>query len=90
MPSTRVYVLGLCELVVKDSSDILRLIEQGNAVRRVAATNMNEQSSRSHSVFIIKIERKTTSQLAGGVTRELLVKAKLNLIGDECISIWLY
>ena len=41
---------------------------------------MNEQSSRSHSCFIVKIERKLTTELADGVTREQLVKAKLNLV----------
>lgn len=58
----------------------MRLIAQGNTVRRVAATNMNEQSSRSHSVFTIKIEQKKTSVLETGVSRETLTKAKLNLV----------
>ncbi len=66
--------------IVRDAGDLMRLIDQGNAVRKVAATNMNEQSSRSHSCFTIKIEKKTTSELAGGVTRETIVKAKLNLV----------
>jgi hypothetical protein len=38
-----IFVEGLAELVVKDSKELLRLIYQGNAVRRVAATNMNDQ-----------------------------------------------
>jgi len=79
-PDNGIYVEGLCELVVRDSADVQRLIDQGNTVRRVAATNMNEQSSRSHSCFTIKIERKTTTNLIGGVTREQICKAKLNLV----------
>lgn len=58
----------------------MRLIYQGNAVRRVAATKMNDNSSRSHSVFTIKIEQKTVTELASGVTREQTVKAKVNLV----------
>ena len=58
----------------------MKLIEQGNTVRRVAATNMNEQSSRSHSCFTLKIERKTSTELENGATKEQLVKAKLNLV----------
>ena len=77
---TGIYVEGLCELIVKDAEDMMRLIEQGNTVRRVAATNMNEQSSRSHSCFTIKIEQKTSQDLGGGVTQERLIKAKLNLV----------
>ena len=79
-PDQGIYVEGLCELIVKDAMSISRLIDQGNTVRRVAATNMNEQSSRSHSVFTIKVEQKTNTELEGGVTREQIVKAKLNLV----------
>jgi hypothetical protein len=79
-PKHGIYVEDLCELVVRDSKDLLKLIYQGNAVRRVAATKMNEESSRSHSVFTIKIEQQTVTELAGGVTREQTVKAKLNLV----------
>lgn len=53
----------LCELVVHSEADVLTLIEQGGAVRKVASTNMNERSSRSHSCFTIKVQiRKTTYQ----------------------------
>ncbi|CAE7381686.1 KRP85 [Symbiodinium microadriaticum] len=79
-PKTGIFVKDLCELIVKDSSDLMRLIEQGNTVRRVAATQMNEQSSRSHSCFTIKVEQKLTTELSGGVTREQVVSAKLNLV----------
>jgi hypothetical protein len=43
-----IYVEDLCELVVHGAPDVLKLIEQGNTVRRVAATKMNDQSSRYH------------------------------------------
>ena len=49
--------------VVKEPEAVLQLIEQGNAVRRVAATQMNDTSSRSHSVFTIKIEQRTQAEL---------------------------
>lgn len=75
-----IYVEDLCELVVHGAQDVLKLIEQGNTVRRVAATKMNDQSSRSHSCFTIKIEQKTTLALDNGKTRETTVKAKLNLV----------
>lgn len=58
----------------------MRLLEQGNTVRRVAATNMNEQSSRSHSCFTIKIQKKTITELDGGITREQLLSARINLV----------
>lgn len=41
---------------MKSEADVLTLIEQGGAVRKVASTNMNERSSRSHSCFTIKVK----------------------------------
>ncbi|KAL6211433.1 hypothetical protein ACLB2K_016659 [Fragaria x ananassa] len=51
-----VYVENLSEFEVHTVSDILRLLIQGSSNRRVAATNMNRESSRSHSVFTCVIE----------------------------------
>ncbi|KAL8205203.1 hypothetical protein R6Q57_008754 [Mikania cordata] len=51
-----VYVENLTEYEVYSVGDILKLLSQGSANRRVAATNMNRESSRSHSVFTCVIE----------------------------------
>ncbi|GJS01767.1 kinesin-like protein KIN-12D [Tanacetum coccineum] len=51
-----VYVENLTEFEVHTVGDILKLLSQGSANRRVAATNMNRESSRSHSVFTCVIE----------------------------------
>ncbi|XP_057966007.1 kinesin-like protein KIN-12F [Malania oleifera] len=53
-----VYVENLSEIEVWTVSDILRLLAQGSSNRKVAATNMNRESSRSHSVFTCVIESK--------------------------------
>mmetsp|Transcript_20554 Transcript_20554/g.28323 ORF Transcript_20554/g.28323 Transcript_20554/m.28323 type:complete len:818 (-) Transcript_20554:135-2588(-) len=79
-PDQGIFVEGLCELIVRDSKELLRLIYQGNAVRRVASTNMNDQSSRSHSVFTIKIEQRTSTAIENGLTKEHMIKAKMNLV----------
>jgi kinesin family protein 3/17 len=42
--------------VVKQPEDMLKVFEEGNLSRHVGATNMNEHSSRSHSVFTITVE----------------------------------
>ena len=75
-----IYVEDLCELIVKTPQEILDLIDQGNTLRHVAATNMNAESSRSHSCFTIKVEQKTTTQLGAGKERNNVVTAKLNLV----------
>ncbi|KAK4258730.1 hypothetical protein QN277_005145 [Acacia crassicarpa] len=51
-----VYVENLSEFEVHTVSDIIRLLTQGSANRKVAATNMNRESSRSHCVFTCVIE----------------------------------
>ncbi|XP_058069283.1 kinesin-like protein KIN-12D [Magnolia sinica] len=51
-----VYVENLTEFEVETVNDILKLLIQGAANRKVAATNMNRESSRSHSVFTCVIE----------------------------------
>uniref|UniRef100_A0A8C1ZXA1 Kinesin family member 13Ba n=1 Tax=Cyprinus carpio TaxID=7962 RepID=A0A8C1ZXA1_CYPCA len=47
------YVDGLSRLAVEGYKDIESLMSEGNKSRTVAATNMNEESSRSHAVFKI-------------------------------------
>ncbi|KAF3778002.1 Phragmoplast orienting kinesin-1 [Nymphaea thermarum] len=51
-----VYVENLRELEVETVKDVLDLLFQGTANRKVAATSMNSESSRSHSVFTCVIE----------------------------------
>lgn len=53
---TGVYVKDLSTFVVKTPKDLMDVFAEGNANRHVGATNMNEESSRSHSVFTITIE----------------------------------
>ena len=40
-------------LLVSSFADVARIMDQGNRARTVAATAMNEQSSRSHAIFFI-------------------------------------
>ncbi|CAK9153119.1 unnamed protein product, partial [Ilex paraguariensis] len=51
-----VYVENLSEFEVQTVGDILKLLSQGSSNRKVAATNMNRESSRSHSVLTCVIE----------------------------------
>jgi kinesin family protein 1 len=57
-PSTGPYVEDLAKLVVSSFSEIENLMDEGNKARTVAATNMNETSSRSHAVFTLTLTQK--------------------------------
>ncbi|KAI9197000.1 hypothetical protein LWI28_028928 [Acer negundo] len=70
-----VYVENLKEIEVTSARDVIHQLIQGAANRKVAATNMNLASSRSHSVFTCIIESKWESQ---GVIHHRF--ARLNLV----------
>ena len=55
-PDTGVYVKDLQSFVTKSIKEIEHVMNVGNNNRAVGSTNMNEQSSRSHAIFIIYIE----------------------------------
>ncbi|TKY87059.1 hypothetical protein EX895_003736 [Sporisorium graminicola] len=57
-PSLGPYVEDLSKLVVSSFRDVESLQDEGNKARTVAATNMNETSSRSHAVFTLVLTQK--------------------------------
>lgn len=77
------YVEDLQKLAVTTYEDIHNLIDEGNKARTVAATNMNETSSRSHAVFTIVLTQRrndtTTSLSSERVSKISLV----DLAGSE-------
>ncbi|XP_030605258.1 kinesin-like protein KIF13A isoform X1 [Archocentrus centrarchus] len=80
------YVDGLSQLAVTNFEDIEVLMSEGNKSRTVAATNMNEESSRSHAVFSI-IVTQTLYDLQSGNSGEKVSKMSLvDLAGSERVS----
>uniref|UniRef100_A0AAR2LTZ8 Kinesin motor domain-containing protein n=1 Tax=Pygocentrus nattereri TaxID=42514 RepID=A0AAR2LTZ8_PYGNA len=80
------YVDGLSQLAVTNFEDIESLMSEGNKSRTVAATNMNEESSRSHAVFSIIITQ-TLYDLQSGNSGEKVSKVSLvDLAGSERVS----
>ena len=53
-----VYIGDVTETYVSCESEVYQLMKIGTSNRSVTATNMNEQSSRSHSIFILSITQK--------------------------------
>uniref|UniRef100_A0A9J8CWR6 plus-end-directed kinesin ATPase n=1 Tax=Cyprinus carpio carpio TaxID=630221 RepID=A0A9J8CWR6_CYPCA len=77
------YVEDLSKLAVTSYTDIADLMDAGNKARTVAATNMNETSSRSHAVFtIVFTQRKYDSET--DLSTEKVSKISLvDLAGSE-------
>ncbi len=53
-----VFVGGLKEEVVVSTEHVLSIIATGEAHRHMGATDYNEKSSRSHTIFIMVVESK--------------------------------
>ncbi|XP_042188164.1 kinesin-like protein KIF13A isoform X3 [Callorhinchus milii] len=80
------YVDGLSQLAVTGFEDIESLMSEGNKSRTVAATNMNEESSRSHAVFNI-ILTQTLYDVQSSTSGEKVSKLSLvDLAGSERVS----
>ncbi|XP_070491501.1 kinesin-like protein unc-104 isoform X2 [Chironomus tepperi] len=82
-PALGPYVEDLSKLAVTSYEDIHDLIDEGNKARTVAATNMNETSSRSHAVFTIFFTQ-TRQDSMTDLTAEKVSKISLvDLAGSE-------
>ncbi|RYP72903.1 hypothetical protein DL771_003941 [Monosporascus sp. 5C6A] len=76
-PSTGPYVEDLAKLVVNSFQEIENLMDEGNKARTVAATNMNETSSRSHAVFTLMLTQK---KYDAETKMEMEKQAKISLV----------
>jgi kinesin family protein 5 len=77
-----IYIEGLSEHYVASDDEVLELMEIGSENRSTAATNMNEHSSRSHSIFIMTIHQNNIKEFSAKTGKLYLV----DLAGSEKIS----
>ncbi|XP_045550354.1 kinesin-1 heavy chain isoform X3 [Salmo salar] len=76
------YVKGCTERFVCSPEEVMDTIDEGKSNRHVAVTNMNEHSSRSHSIFQINVKQENTAT-------EQKLSGKLYLVdlaGSEKVS----
>ncbi|XP_030745342.1 kinesin-like protein unc-104 isoform X3 [Sitophilus oryzae] len=77
------YVEDLSKLAVTSYQDIYDLIDEGNKARTVAATNMNETSSRSHAVFTIFFTQQRLDETTQLTTEKVSKISLVDLAGSE-------
>ncbi|XP_064194968.1 kinesin-like protein KIF1A isoform X14 [Anguilla rostrata] len=77
------YVEDLSKLAVTSYSDIQDLMDSGNKARTVAATNMNETSSRSHAVFNIIFTQKRQDAETDNTSEKVSKISLVDLAGSE-------
>ncbi|BGP57426.1 Kinesin-related motor protein [Rhodotorula sphaerocarpa] len=71
-----VVIQGLEETVIRSAEEGLSVLRRGSERRQIAATNCNERSSRSHSIFTVNVQVRDT----GKEGSEVLRVGKLNLV----------
>lgn len=77
-----IYIEDITEAYVSQESEVFELMKIGSANRAISATNMNEGSSRSHSIFILTIHQNNLHDLSAKTGKLYLV----DLAGSEKIS----
>ncbi|XP_049322858.1 kinesin-like protein KIF1A isoform X3 [Astyanax mexicanus] len=77
------YVEDLSKLAVTSYNDIQDLMDSGNKARTVAATNMNETSSRSHAVFNIIFTQKRHDSDTDNTLEKVSKISLVDLAGSE-------
>uniref|UniRef100_A0A671W797 plus-end-directed kinesin ATPase n=1 Tax=Sparus aurata TaxID=8175 RepID=A0A671W797_SPAAU len=77
------YVEDLSKLAVTSYNDIQDLMDSGNKARTVAATNMNETSSRSHAVFNIIFTQKRLDADTDNTSEKVSKISLVDLAGSE-------
>lgn len=76
-----IFVEGMTEISVTSDEELLSTMRDGAANRAVAATGMNEGSSRSHSVFMVTLYQRNLANQATKAGKLYLV----DLAGSEMV-----
>ncbi|XP_063707598.1 uncharacterized protein LOC134836311 [Culicoides brevitarsis] len=79
-----VMIKEATEKVVRKATNVLDLIEQGNATKRMGETAMNDRSSRSHTIFRIMIE--SQEQHEEGSSIKMGILDLVDLAGSESVN----
>lgn len=82
-PSTGPYVEDLAKLIVRSFPEIQHLMDEGNKARTVAATSMNDTSSRSHAVFTLIVTQKRHDVETNMDTEKVAKISLVDLAGSE-------
>ncbi|KAI9206373.1 uncharacterized protein BJ171DRAFT_422071, partial [Polychytrium aggregatum] len=82
-PSLGPYVEDLSKMLVNSFEEVSELMDEGNKARTVAATNMNEVSSRSHAVFTLNLTQRLTEPMSGLQSETVSRICLVDLAGSE-------
>ncbi len=95
------YVQDVSEVSVETVEDVLSVLWQGARNRAISATDMNEYSSRSHTIFTVVVEQTpsaASSEAADGAKLTIRSKvcavlhgaANFDLVDRDCVCVCVY
>ena len=80
-PTQGFHVEGLQQVEVESIDDLQDFYREGETRRHVAATDINELSSRSHTIFTIYVEQKSAEESSSIVINPLpRIRSRLSLV----------
>lgn len=85
-PVTGPYVENLSMFAASNFDSVKQLIDLGNKARTVAATNMNDVSSRSHAIFTLSFSQMVKHPDSGKGSEKVSVINLVDLAGSERVS----
>ena len=74
-PERGIYVPGSTVVKVTSTQSLMKILRRGNKHRTVRQTEMNQKSSRSHTILQLSVEQKVNRG-----DRAVLIRSKLNLV----------
>ena len=82
------YVKGLKEFLVNNLDECLDILKNGETNRHYAATSMNHQSSRSHSIFRLSVQSisRDEDEIVKGDDQQEFSEENSSETGDRVIT----
>ncbi|VUZ54676.1 unnamed protein product [Hymenolepis diminuta] len=74
------YIQDLVQPVVHSPAEVFDWLRKGDSRRKVAATEMNANSSRSHTIASFHFTKRELASFSKKATVESVIKSKLNLV----------
>ena len=85
-PVEGVFVQGLTMHNLSCYDEVKDYLLQGNKVRAIASTNINEHSSRSHAIIILKVVKRQPNQNGSGFSEVVSKLHLIDLAGSERVK----
>ena len=72
-----IFIENLTEVPVSSAEEVVEVLTRGNGNRAITSTAMNEQSSRSHSMLVVKVRTVTTETQKESTSRPRVSSVQL-------------